>query len=58
VQEAINAIPDFRKNVTTIKISNGTNKEKLILPGSKTNVKFIGEDALKTVLSYDDFALK
>lgn len=58
VQEAINAVPDFRKNRTTIFIKNGVYKEKLILAASKTNVSFIGEDVEKTVLTYDDYASK
>ncbi len=58
VQQAINAVPDFRKNRTTIFIKNGVYKEKLILPASKTNVTFIGEDTDKTVLTYDDYASK
>src|SRR5690349_2949297 len=58
VQEAFNAVPDFRKNVTTIYIKSGIYKEKLILAGSKTNVKIVGEDPLKTVITYDDYASK
>lgn len=58
VQEAINAVPDFRKNETRIFIKNGVYKEKLVLAGSKTNVVFIGEDRGKTILTYDDFAQK
>lgn len=58
VQEVINTVPDFRKNRTTIFIKNGIYKEKLILPASKTNVAFIGEDVEKTILTYDDFASK
>lgn len=58
VQEAINAVPDFRKNQTTIFIKNGIYKEKLILPGSKKLVKFIGESVDKTILTYDDYAQK
>lgn len=58
VQAAINAVPDYRKNPTTIFIRNSVYKEKLILPASKTNVKFIGEDWGKTILTYDDFASK
>jgi pectinesterase len=58
IQEAFNAVPDFRKNITTIFLKNGTYKEKLILAGSKTNVRLIGEDAMKTILTYDDYALK
>lgn len=58
VQEAINAVPDFRKKETKIFIRNGRYKEKLTLPPSKTNVTFIGENKEKTILTYDDFAQK
>lgn len=58
VQEAINAVPDFRKNETVIFIKNGTYKEKLVLAESKSNVVFIGEDRDKTILTYDDYASK
>ncbi|WP_299819702.1 pectinesterase family protein [uncultured Pontibacter sp.] len=58
VQEAINAVPDFRKNQTTIFIKKGTYKEKLTLPTTKPNVKFVGEDVKSTILTYDDYASK
>ena len=58
VQEAINAVPDFRKKETVIFIKNGTYKEKLVLPTSKTLVTFLGEDVKKTILTFDDFAQK
>ncbi|MFD3000685.1 pectinesterase family protein [Pontibacter toksunensis] len=58
VQEAINAVPDFRKNQTTVFIKNGVYKEKLVLPPSKTAVKFVGEDVQKTILTHDDYAAK
>lgn len=58
VQEAINAVPDFRKNETKIFIRKGTYKEKLVLATSKTNVTFVGEDRDRTILTYDDFASK
>lgn len=58
VQLAIDAVPDFRKKETRIFIKNGVYKEKLVLPASKTNVTFIGEDAQKTILTYDDYASK
>lgn len=58
VQEAINAVPDFRKNRTTIFVKNGTYKEKLNLPSTKTNISFIGESVEKTILTYDDYAQK
>lgn len=57
VQEAINAVPDFRKNVrTTILVRKGTYKEKIIIPESKINVSLIGEDG--AILTKDDFANK
>lgn len=56
VQEAINAVPDFRKNATVIYIKRGVYKEKLTLPSTKTTVAFVGEDVMKTILTYDDFA--
>jgi len=58
VQEAIDAVPDFRKIETEIYIKNGIYKEKLVLPTSKTNVTFIGENKNETILTYDDFAQK
>ncbi|KJD31092.1 pectin methylesterase [Tamlana nanhaiensis] len=58
VQEAINAVPDFRKNETKFYIKNGVYKEKLVLPTSKTNITFVGEDKLKTIITHDDYAKK
>lgn len=58
VQEAIDAVPEFRKNRTLIFIKNGVYKEKLTLPSTKRNVSFIGEDKEKTVLTYDDYNSK
>ncbi|RZL48846.1 MAG: hypothetical protein EOP00_08215, partial [Pedobacter sp.] len=58
VQEAINAVPDFRKTPTTIFIKNGIYKEKLNLSASKKLVKMIGESVEKTILTFDDWAQK
>ncbi|MEA5256543.1 pectinesterase family protein [Arcicella aquatica] len=58
VQEAINAVPDFRKKPTTIFIKKGIYKEKLVLAESKAMVQFIGESLPETILSYDDYAQK
>lgn len=58
IQEAINAVPDMRKSETIIFIKNGTYKEKLVLPGSKHGITFIGENVDSTIISYDDFAGK
>lgn len=58
VQSALDAVPDFRKKVTTIYIKAGTYKEKIVLPESKAFVHLIGEDPETTVLTFDDFATK
>ncbi|UXX81328.1 pectinesterase family protein [Reichenbachiella carrageenanivorans] len=58
IQAAIDAIPDFRKAVTTVFIKSGTYKEKLVLPASKVNVTFIGEDAETTIITFDNYADK
>ncbi|WP_317048848.1 pectinesterase family protein [Pedobacter nanyangensis] len=58
VQEALNAVPDFRKVTTKIFIRNGIYKEKLNLSPSKHLVALVGEDVTKTILTYDDWAQK
>ena len=57
VQEAINAVPDYRKGgPTRILIRKGIYKEKITIPGTKDGVWLIGEDGV--VLTYDDYASK
>ena len=57
IQEAINAVPDYRKEGRTrILIRQGIYYEKLIVAESKINISLIGEEG--TVISYDDFAAK
>lgn len=58
VQEAINAVPDFRNKTTAIFIKKGIYKEKLVLAASKRYVKFIGESLKETILTYDDYNQK
>lgn len=58
VQDAIDAVPNLRRNRTCIFIKSGTYKEKLLLPSTKTNVTFIGESAENTILTFDDYASK
>lgn len=57
VQEAVNAVPDFRKNKrTTILVRKGEYKERVIIPASKINLSLIGEDG--AVLTDDTYAAK
>ncbi len=57
VQEAVNAVPDFRKaGPTRILIRKGVYKEKLVVPNTKDGVQLYGEDGV--TITYDDFASK
>ncbi|MCI3926288.1 pectinesterase family protein [Paenibacillus sp. TRM 82003] len=56
VTEAVQSIPEGNADWITVAIRNGIYKEKLHI--EKPFVRLIGEDALGTVLEYDDYALK
>lgn len=57
VQEAINAVPDFRKNKrTTILVRKGEYKERVIIPECKINVSLIGEEG--AVITDDNYSSK
>lgn len=57
IQEAINAVPDFRKaGRTTILVRKGVYKEKVVVPESKISISLIGEE--DAVLTNDDYASK
>lgn len=58
LQEAIDAVPDFRKQPTRIFIRNGFYREKLVVPDTKQSLSLIGEDKFKTVISFNNFAAK
>ncbi|MFS0488924.1 pectinesterase family protein [Leadbetterella byssophila] len=58
VQEAINAVPDFRKKRTIIFIKPGVYKEKIVLAESKSQVTLLGTDPTVTILTFDDYATK
>lgn len=57
VQEAINAVPDFRKNRrTTILVRQGEYKERVIVPECKINISLIGQAG--AVVTNDGYASK
>ena len=57
VQEAIDAVPDYRKDVrTSILIRKGVYKEKVVIPESKAGLCLMGQEG--AVLSYGDYAAK
>ncbi len=58
IQEVIDAVPHLRKNRTSVFIKNGMYKEKVIIPSTKTNITFVGENVDSVRITYDDFAQK
>lgn len=58
IQEALLAVPDFRKNETVIQIQPGVYMEKLILPASKTKVTLVGTSAHEVIVRGNDYASK
>lgn len=56
IQAAINAVPDYRKTRTIIRIKQGTYHEKVIIPATKTLVSLIGDNASNTILTYNNSA--
>lgn len=51
--EGIRAFMDYR---VTVLVRNGVYREKLVVPSWLQNVDFVGEDAEKTVITFDDHA--
>ena len=57
IQEAIDAVPDFRKNKrTTILVRAGEYDEKVVIPASKINLSLIGQEG--AVITHADYAKK
>lgn len=58
IQDAIDAVPAFRKQQTRIFVKAGVYKEKVVIAECKQNITLIGENRDKTTIQYDDFAQK
>ncbi len=56
LQAAVNAVPDYRKSRTLIRVKPGVYHEKLIIPASKENLSIIGDNAATTVLTFGNYA--
>ena len=56
VQGAVNAVPDGNTKPITIKIAPGTYQEIIVVPATKPFISFIGEDAEKTILTFNLYA--
>jgi autotransporter-associated beta strand protein len=56
IQEAIDAVPSNSERRVVVYIKRGLyNTEKLIIPGNKKNITFIGESREETIISYHIF---
>lgn len=58
IQEAINVMRVFTLKPITLHIKNGVYKEKIELFENKTDVRFVGESAEKTIITFDDYSGK
>jgi pectinesterase len=58
IQEAVNAVRDLSDKRVTIKIKNGTYREKLVVPSWKTNISLVGENRDSTIITYNDYSGK
>ena len=58
-QEGVNAIPNYsHKEITRVLVREGVYKEEVNIPHTKFRVYFKGEDAARTILTYDKYAKK
>ena len=56
VQEAVNSIRAYMADTTYMFIKNGIYREKIVIPSWVTNLFMKGENAEKTVITWDDHA--
>ncbi|MBJ2187878.1 MAG: pectin esterase [Muribaculaceae bacterium] len=54
VQQAVDAVPDYRNARTTILVRDGVYNEKIVVPQSKTNLSLLGQGKVK--LTFDNRA--
>jgi pectinesterase len=55
IQAAIDASRSFPDQRITIFVKNGTYKEKIVVPACNTRLSIIGEDAGKTIITWNDY---
>ncbi|TKC06732.1 pectin esterase [Pedobacter polaris] len=58
IQEAVYAVRDWSEVQVPIYIKKGIYKEKLVIPAQKTRISLIGESAMETIITYDDYSGK
>jgi pectinesterase len=55
IQAAVDAARSFPDRRITIYVKNGIYREKVVVPSINTRLSIIGEDAEKTIITWDDF---
>lgn len=55
VQAAVNSAPNNSQTTIRIYIKAGNYYEKILVPASKTNIHFVGENKDRVILTYDDY---
>ena len=55
IQAAIDASKSFPDQRVTIFVKNGIYKEKIVVPAINTRLSIIGEDAERTIITWDDY---
>jgi pectinesterase len=58
IQQAVDASKSFPDQRITIYVRNGIYKEKIVIPACNTHLSLIGEDAEKTIITWDDYFSK
>lgn len=58
IQAAVNAMPDHAQGQLIIHVKKGLYREKLVIPSWKTRIVLLGEDAMNTIISWDDHSGK
>ncbi len=58
IQAAIDASKSFPDQRITIFVKNGTYREKIVVPACNTRLSIIGEDAEKTIITWNDYFAK
>ena len=55
IQAAIDAMKSFPPERLTIRVMNGVYREKVVVHEWNTRLTIVGEDAVKTIISFDDY---
>lgn len=56
IQAAVDAVPAYRKTRTLIRVKPGVYRERVVIPAAKQLLSLVGDDAMLTVLTYNNNA--